>query len=96
MKDPVVANFATADQNIQYINRIYRESTKYFTKKYQKNIMKKFLSVIAIAAIFTLVLPSCSHNNDFEDVVINQIDEVGSEETGTGVENKENERPGGS
>ena len=48
--------------------------------------MKKFLSVIAVVAIFTLVLPSCSHNNDFEDVVVNQIDELGSEEASNGQE----------
>ena len=60
--------------------------------------MKKYLSVIAIAATITFVLPSCTHNNDFEDVVVNQIDEPGSEElgdTGNGQDPDKKERPGG-
>ena len=53
--------------------------------------MKKFLSVIAVLAITTMVLPSCSNNNDFDDIVVNQIDEPGS----TDQDPKgENEKPG--
>ena len=53
--------------------------------------MKKFLSVLAIAAAFTFVLPSCSNNNDFDEIVVNQIDEPGS----TDQDPKgENEKPG--
>ena len=59
--------------------------------------MKKFLSVIAIAATIAVVLPSCSHNNDFDDVVVNQTEEPGSQESGTDQDPRGgNERPGGS
>ena len=59
--------------------------------------MKKFLSVFVIVAVFAAVLPSCSHNNDFDDVVVNQIDEPGSEELSNDQDPKGgNEKPGGS
>ncbi|MEL6561470.1 MAG: hypothetical protein AAFQ94_24995 [Bacteroidota bacterium] len=59
--------------------------------------MKKFLSVIAVLAVFTLVLPSCSQSDDFDDVVVNQIDEQIADEEGTdGTEGEEgSEKPGG-
>ena len=59
--------------------------------------MKKFLSVFAIVVIFTLVLPSCSQNNDFDDVVVNQIDEPESEELTDNDQDPKvgNEKPGG-
>ena len=60
--------------------------------------MKKLLSVIVIAATITVVLPSCSHNNDFDDVVVNQIDEPESEELTDNDQDPKggNEKPGGS
>ena len=44
--------------------------------------MKKFLSVIAVLAVFTFVLPSCSQSDDFDDVVVNQIEEQEADGTG--------------
>lgn len=47
------------------------------------NIMRKFLSVIAIVTVFAAVLPSCSQSDDFDEIVVNQIDEQESD-TGSG------------
>jgi len=57
--------------------------------------MKKFLSVIAVVAVFTVVLPSCSQSDDFDDVVVNQIEEQQADGGTNGEEKKEGERPGG-
>ena len=60
-------------------------------------MMKKVLSILTIAATLAVVLPSCSYNDDFDEVVINQIDEPGSEESGNDQDPKGgNEKPGGS
>ena len=56
--------------------------------------MKKFLSVIAVVAVFTVVLPSCSQSDDFDDIVVNQIEEQGAENVGTdGEEEEEDNSP---
>ncbi len=54
-------------------------------------IMKKFLSVIAVVAVFTVVLPSCSQSDDFDDVVVNQIEEQAADGTS---DYEEGEKPG--
>lgn len=59
--------------------------------------MKKILSVITLVAVFAFVLPSCSQSDDFDDVVVNQIEEQESDGGGTdGTEGEEgSEKPGG-
>ncbi|MGB3467979.1 MAG: hypothetical protein WBA74_22025 [Cyclobacteriaceae bacterium] len=60
--------------------------------------MRKFLSVIAIVTIFTAVLPSCSQTDDFDEIVVKQIEEQEAD-TGNGGDvdnNTGGEKPGGS
>ena len=57
--------------------------------------MKKFLSAIIIALLFTMILPSCSQSDDFDDIIVNQTEEPGSQESGTDQDPRGgNERPG--